>query len=222
MANSKDTIKFILNDLTSVHENLLALSEDIWNSIDHNDNQKLEEGCLFKKQFNALLDIFEHNAEEISALISQFTGIREEPPSGIKAPSENKRIIAELDKSEPHSLNENFTYKRPYAFVLEEHAYTELMTWKDLYIQVCRHLIAKDKNRFDRLADNDDFISTQNRKYYSADKSACRTPYKITDKTFIEVNLSANHFVKLIKELFEYFKIDAESMKLYLRQDRNA
>lgn len=33
MANSKDTIKSILKDLTSVHENLLALSEDIWNSI---------------------------------------------------------------------------------------------------------------------------------------------------------------------------------------------
>ena len=34
MANSKDTIKSILKDLTSVHENLLALSEDIWDSID--------------------------------------------------------------------------------------------------------------------------------------------------------------------------------------------
>ena len=222
MANSKDTIKFILNDLTSVHENLLALSEDIWDSINHNDSQKLEEGYLFKKQFNALLEDFEHNAQEINKLITQFTGIKEETPPDIKAASENKRIIAELDTSEPHSLAETFTYKRPYAFVLEEHAYTELMTWKDLYIQVCRHLIAKDKNRFDSLADNDDFISTQDRKYYSSDKSACRAPYKITDKTFIEVNLSANHFVKLIKELFEYFRIDAESMKLYLRQDRNA
>ena len=222
MSNSKDTIRSILKDLTSVHENLLALSEDIWDSIDHNDSQKLEEGYVFKKQFNSLLDNFEHNALEISTLISQFTGIKEETLPDNKPVDENKRIIAELDTSEPHSLEETFTYKRPYAFVLEEYAYTELMTWKDLYIQVCRHLIEKDKNRFDSLADNADFISTQNRKYYSSDKSACRTPYKITDKTFIEVNLSANHFIARIKELLEYFKISAAAMRIYLRQDRNA
>ena len=40
MLSSENTISSILKDLVSVHENLLTLSDDIWNSIDHNDSKK--------------------------------------------------------------------------------------------------------------------------------------------------------------------------------------
>lgn len=36
----------ILEDLEAVRENLLALSDDIWLSIDHNDADALEEGTV--------------------------------------------------------------------------------------------------------------------------------------------------------------------------------
>ena len=66
MTTSEKTISSILKDLTSVHENLLSLSNDIWNSIDHNNSEKLEEGYQFKKEFNRLLDDFEKNKNDIS------------------------------------------------------------------------------------------------------------------------------------------------------------
>jgi len=46
----------ILENLEPVRENLLALSDDIWQSIDHNDAQALEEGVEFKRKYNEKLD----------------------------------------------------------------------------------------------------------------------------------------------------------------------
>ena len=46
-------IRSILQQLEQVREDLLALSDDIWLSIDHNDNQALQEGVAFKKEYNA-------------------------------------------------------------------------------------------------------------------------------------------------------------------------
>lgn len=46
-------IKDILDQLDQMREDLLALSDDIWLSIDHNDTQALEQGVAFKKTFNA-------------------------------------------------------------------------------------------------------------------------------------------------------------------------
>lgn len=37
------SIRNILTDLEHVHENLLSLSDDIWLSIDHNDQEALNE-----------------------------------------------------------------------------------------------------------------------------------------------------------------------------------
>jgi hypothetical protein len=47
----KTRIREILSDLDSVRENLLALSDDIWLSIDHNDRKALEEGVAFKRAY---------------------------------------------------------------------------------------------------------------------------------------------------------------------------
>ena len=40
--SKQDRTRRILGDLEAVRENLLALSDDIWLSIDHNDSEALE------------------------------------------------------------------------------------------------------------------------------------------------------------------------------------
>lgn len=127
MTTSEKTISSILKDLTNVHENLLSLSNDIWNSIDHNNPEKLDEGYQFKKEFNRLLDDFEKNKNDISVLISQFTGVKidERPIIVEKEDSENQRLIKELNKNEPHEIDEDFTFKRPTAFIFNGCAYME-------------------------------------------------------------------------------------------------
>ena len=50
-----DRIRNILQSLERVREDLLALSGDIWLSIDHNDNDAMQEGVAFKRKFNERL-----------------------------------------------------------------------------------------------------------------------------------------------------------------------
>ncbi|MBD2512122.1 hypothetical protein H6G91_33675 [Nostoc muscorum FACHB-395] len=68
-------VQQILADLERVQENLLALSDDIWLNIAHNDSQALQKGFEFKLVFNQNLDNFNQNASDISQLIEQFTNI---------------------------------------------------------------------------------------------------------------------------------------------------
>ena len=66
-------IRQILEDLEAVRENLLALSDDIWLSIDHNDTDALEEGVEFKRQYNEKMAAFDTLATELSRMVQQFT-----------------------------------------------------------------------------------------------------------------------------------------------------
>lgn len=145
---SEKTISSILKDLSNVHENLLSLSDDIWNSIDHNNPEKLDEGYQFKKEFNRLLDDFEKNKNDISVLVSQFTGVK--------------------------------------------------------------------------LVDKPEYISKQNRKYYSASPKELRKPVKVMNDFFVETNRNANDLMKSVIDLLNYFEIPLSNMTIYLRQDRNA
>ena len=128
----------------------------------------------------------------------------------------------ELNKEEPHSIIEDFTYKKPYAIIIENCAYKGLENWKDVYKQICKHLAKKNEKLFDSLSSNKELISKQNKKYFTTDKKEIRRAEKITEKTFVEINLSANDFVKRIQEIFTVFKLHNDDIIIYLRQDRNA
>lgn len=224
MTTSENTITSILKDLTNVHENLLSLSDDIWNSIDHNDPEKLEEGYQFKKEFNRLLNDFEKNKNDISVLVSQFTGVKVDNQHKIvnKDDSENQRIIKELNKNEPHELTEDFTFKRPTAFIFNGCAYTDLYNWAELYVQfvVCAAKINPTKLK--QMAELPELISKQNKKYYSTDIKDFRRPAKIMNDFYVETNLSANDLVKRMMEILNHFQMKTSDITIYLRQDRNA
>lgn len=224
MTASEKTISSILKDLSNVHDNLLSLSDDIWNSIDHNDSEKLDEGYQFKKEFNRLLDDFEKNKNDISVLVSQFTGVKldEQPKTVEKDNSENQRLIKELNKNTPHEITEDFTFKRPTAFIFDGCAYSEMNCWSELYIQFVACLAKKDPAKLKSLADNPEYISKQNKKYYSSSPKELRKPGKVMNDFYVETNRSANDLLKLAIELLNFFNIPLNNITIYLRQDRNA
>lgn len=224
MTASEKTIASILKDLTNVHENLLSLSNDIWNSIDHNNPEKLDEGYQFKKEFNRLLDEFEKNKNDISVLVSQFTGVKvdEQPIVVNKEDFENQRLIKELNKNEPHEIDEDFTFKRPTAFIFNGCAYTEMNTWTELYVQFVASAAKLNPAKIKEMADLPELISKQNKKYYSTDKNDVRKPAKIMNDFFVETNLSANDFGKRIIEILNQLGMKSSDITIYLRQDRNA
>lgn len=224
MTASEKTIASILKDLTNVHENLLSLSNDIWNSIDHNNPEKLDEGYQFKKEFNRLLDDFEKNKNDISVLVSQFTGVKvdEQPIIVNKEDSENQRLIKELNKNEPHEIDEDFTFKRPTAFIFNGCAYTEMNNWTELYVQFVASAAKLNPAKIKEMANMTELISKQNKKYYSTDINDVRKPAKIMNDFFVETNLSANDFAKRIIEIINQLGMKTSDITIYLRQNRNA
>jgi hypothetical protein len=185
----------------------------------------MQQGVAFKSEYNKLFSSFEANAQSLATLVQQFTGMEDVDAAKKVVPAdsdENRRLIAELNKEEPHYLTENFTYKRPFAFVLNGQAYKDTNTWKSVYMQVCACLIALDSKKFAQTPTSQDFISNRGNKRFSEDPKELRSSAKITDTIYAEVNLSAQNIVESIADLLEFYQIPQGSMIIYLREDRNA
>jgi hypothetical protein len=217
-------IRNILEQLEQTREDLLAVSDDIWLSIDHNDTEALEEGVAFKKEYNAKMAAFDQLAGEISTLVQQFTAVKlnEAATPANQTPQGNERIIRDLDQRQAHGLDEDLTFKRPYGFQLGDEAQAEVNTWRRLYELVCRHLARRDPDRFARLPENPSFTTRRGNSNFSHDPQALRSAMTLPSGVYAEVNLSANHLRDLIKALLEVFGIERQTFRIYLRQDRDA
>ena len=214
----------ILEDLEAVRENLLALSDDIWHSIDHNDPEALEAGVEFKRAYNSKAADFDRVATDLSVLIQRYTSVRleESEQTGGEDRERNERIIAALNREEPHSLDENFTFKRPHGFVLAGQAATGITTWQRMYELVCRLLVARDQARFRGLYSNPDFISNRGHHMVTQDPSTLRKSLDVGHGIYVESNLSANAICDMLQRFLAAFEIPMEQMKVYLREDRDA
>ena len=222
----ENKIRNILSNLKSVQEDLLALSDDLWLEIDHNDNNSMEHGVKFKSDFNMCNLQFTQSANSLSDLIQNYTNTPlytpEERKNDVVVQSERERIIKELNTREPHSLSEDFKYKRPFGFVLENSAYENKLTWSEVYNQICTYLHNKDASLFESLGNNPDHISNRNNKYFSRQSGDLRSAQKCGSSIFIEMNLSANQIRDSIIRLLKTFKIQEKKLIIYFREDRDA
>lgn len=219
-----DRTRLILVDLEAVRENLLGLSDDIWQSIDHNDPESLEEGVAFKRTYNEKLAEFDSLAIEISAIIQQFTSVNlaAEEQTGGQSESENYRIIQELDRDVPHILDEDFTYKRPHGFILLGRGTTGITTWKRLFELVCLQLLAHDREKFRSLVNHPGFISKRGHHSFSHSRAALRSGLQLEHDLFTEINLSANSIRDTICRMLDACAIPVAELKIFLREDRDA
>jgi len=222
----KERIKKILSNLKNVQEDLLALSDDLWLEIDHNDNEAITNGVQFKSEFNENNKQFSDAANSLSKLIQNHTNTslyqQIESKENQVSSVENERIIKELNNKEPHNLTEDFKYKRPYGFVLAGTPYKNKMTWSELYIQLCTHLLNTDHKIFNSLESNQEHVSNRNNKYFSSNPNELRSSQKCGASTYVEMNLSANQIRDSIKRLLKTYNIKHADLSIYLREDRDA
>ena len=216
-------IRDILSDLEHVRENLLALSDDIWLSIDHNDTQAMKEGVAFKEKYNEKMTAFDKLSTDLSELVQAFTDVHVEEEDGKEDSSESReRIIKELDKQEPHSLAEDFTYKRPYGFVLEDQGYKEIVTWRRVYELFLKQLATRNPDVFIALCQNHDYHTNRGKPSFARKPAELRNAMLVKNEIYAEINLSANHIRDMMKRLLETFNVSESAMKVYLREDRDA
>jgi len=221
---NKEKIKIIYDSLVDVQEKLLSLPDDIHLDIDPRDNKSLENGMKFLRNYNNNLTDFTKAANKISVNLRNYFKINPEDEN-VEGESFNndrrERIIQELDKTKPYTLDENFTYKRPYGFILESSAFKGIKTWKSLYLKVLEVLKKNNFEKFKRLPEIETFISKRGNPLFSKKEQDLRVAEKIENYFFVEVNLSANHIRNNIKQLLEYFSLNPANMKIYLREDRD-
>lgn len=217
-------IRNILEDLEAVRENLLALSDDIWYSIDHNDPDDLEKGVEFKRAYNAKAAAFDLVASDLSKLVQQYTSVNleEGEQSGSDDAEQNERLIAELNREEPHTLDEDFTYKRPQGFILNGQAATGITTWQRLFELACQQLFARNPGLFRGLHEDPAFITNRGHHWITTDQASLRKALHISDGVYIESNASANTIRDVIRRLLQAYNIAENKVQLFLRQDRDA
>jgi hypothetical protein len=215
-----------LTNLETVGEDLLALSDDIWLNIDHNDSDAVAKGAEFKIAFNKNVGEFQAVAARLSALVEDFTQVPSfeapDAPGSAAERERRERIIRSLDQRVPHGLDEDFRYKRPAVFTVNGVPIDGTNTWSQVYQTLCRHLATLEPAVFDALPDNPDFMSTKGNKYFSRHAADLRTPRDFGRNVLAEANLSANQIRDNIKRLLTAFDIAETSFAVYLREDRDA
>lgn len=213
----------ILEDLETVRESLLSLSDDIWLSIDHNDTAEMNRGCEFKGNFNEKMVAFDSLSTDISGLVQQFTNVNLESneSGGDIGATENERLIRELKLDQPHRITENFTFKRPHGFILKGTAITGVITWKRLYTRFCETLFRLDAETFRALPENEKFVSSHGNHAFSKTKEGFHEPVQVGG-LFTEGHMSANSFRNSMQKLLDAFGVDFGEIDIFLRQDRDA
>jgi hypothetical protein len=214
----------ILVDLEAVRENLLGFSDDIWANIDRQDLAAFDEGVQFMRTYVEKMAQFDEVATGISALIQQYTSIRldQTEETGGDDVAQNERIIAELNREEPHTLDEDFTWKRPHGFILAGQAATGLTTWQRLYELACQQFYARNPDIFRSLVAHEEFISNRGHHTVTSDRQSLRKAMAVADDLFIEANLSANSIRDVLSRLLDAYEFPHTELKIFLRQDRDA
>jgi hypothetical protein len=224
---SLNRIRQILEDLESSRQDLLDLAGEIWEAIDPTDEDDLEAGCEFMKAFNDKVQKLDETSESIGDLVEDYLDIelKEQSETAGRAPdgdAQYERAIETLDEEEPHSLDEDFTYRRPYGFMLLENGHVDVGTWTFLYQMVCLQLAERDPEQFAQLPETEQFHTSRGNQYFATDPDVLRAPRLITDTVYAETHFSANDISDRIADLLGKFELSADDITIYLREDRDA
>lgn len=218
-----DVVRNILTDLERTRENLLALSDDIWLNIEHNDSEALKAGTAFKLAYNEKMAEFDRLATALSALVQQYTDVRIEEETGPQECTDsNERVILELDRETPHDLSENFTYKRPFGFILRDRAFQNIVTWRRLYELVCKVVIELQEAPRSGVVREDGPWVAQSFPGIAKEPETLRSPMMVAEGAYLEANLSANGIRDAIRKLLKARAIPESELRIYLREDRDA
>ena len=222
----RQRIRSILASLESVGEDLLALSDDIWLNIDHNDSSAVQRGSEFKIAFNESASEFNRASARLARLVEDFTETPTfEAPAAPRSQEERdrrERAIGSLDQSVPHTLEENFCYKRPVAFTVGRVPFDGTFTWSQVYETLVRHLASLKPSVFEALPHNPAFVSSRGRKNFSREERDLRIPRDFGRGVLAETNLSANSIRDSMRRLLVEFGLAERDFAVYLREDRDA
>lgn len=214
--NERERAERILTNLSSIGEDLLAFSDDLWQGTNYRDPKERERRLQVIDEYNSQLDSFAGIAGAIESMIRQAAGI---PGENGHHPVPSGPLV---EKHQEHTIDEDFTFTRPLGFAFRGQTYKDTLTWKQLYEALCRILADLDPDRWAAVPSNPVFTSAQNRKAFSRDPRDLRGPLPAIRGVYPEAHYSANSIRDNIAKLLTAFGISQHELKIYLRQERDA
>jgi hypothetical protein len=124
----------------------------------------------------------------------------------------------ELDYKTEHSITEDFKYKRPYGFKINDKNKIKVNSWQDMLIKTCEILYEVDKEKFLDL-ENRNHMNGRKRKYFTKNQDVLRVPGSINNIIYVELNQSSNSIIKIVKKLLKEFNYNYNEFRIYLRAD---
>lgn len=211
----------ILESLQLLQETISSTMEDINDKI----NEAFNNRDFNSVQMYSKLAKETHSYEEKLEGIIDFIDVEiDDMILGNETDEETeKRIIPNyadylVDHNIEHTLHENLTHKRPYAFKVSNYQKIEVNTWRDMFIKTCELLLAVDEDKFLSFENNERMNGKKN-KYFSTDPSSMRDPKPVLDKIYVETNRNANGLRNTIVKLLKEYNFKVSEYKIYFRAD---
>lgn len=212
---SKDLIESISFLKETLNDIMKAIKDRMLKSLENRDIASVEKYTGIAKEINAFEDYLSHFAEKSDNRTTNeaFT----EPDEDINVIEMSVDNTQKIDQKMEHSLNEDFTYVRPYGFRFRKKMYI-CKTWKEVLVKTCEILFILNKKRIM------DFANIQNTgrikpKYFSTDPNDFRRPEYICGAIYVETNLSSNSIKQLIIQLLNEFGFVIDDYVVYFRTD---
>lgn len=208
----------ISESMQLLQEMINNIMEDISNKINTafqnrdfdnvNKYQKIAENIhLYEKRIEEIIDILD--------IENTFTeGEIDEDTERKLIPNYADYIV---DHNIEHSLYENLTHKRPFAFSIND-SKIEVKTWKEMFIKTCEYLICIDEQEFMSFENNPKMNGKKN-KYFSMNPNSMNDPKPVLNKIYVETNQSANSLRNLIVKMLKEFNLKISDYKIYFRAD---
>ena len=112
-------------------------------------------------------------------------------------------------------LDEDFSFTKPTAFVLESRRFDEVNTWQSLYELVLLRLADKSPAVFQALPENPATRSRRGTPLFSRKPADLRKPLALPHGIHAETNLSANSICKSLRTLLDLFSIPLSACSLF-------
>lgn len=157
---------------------------------------------------------FEKKLDETISLLYQLNNKIDNLLSRIDPPK-IQQSRANLIVSNPVEwLTMDPSWKKPTKFLFNEEYYFA-NSWLKVLEGVLSIFYNKDPERFKQLPSSS--IQGRSGSYFSKTPDNIRKPKLLFDCVYFETNLSAKLILTILRELFDFFGEDYNSMKLYLR-----
>lgn len=203
----EDKFKSVNVVLLDILRDLLAEAQRMLENKDYNQAMSLIET---QKNVNELLN---SNRKIISQLEIEDEQVQKEDNKRLRG---NDEYLVNTDV--PHGLNEDFRFKRPYAFSMGNH-YQEVSTWKEMLVATCEYLNKLDPKKFESFAD-DKTMQWGQTYNFSKNKNLLRTGTLIEgSKVYVETSKDSIAVRQLIVKMLDRFELNTDDFKVFLRAD---